>query len=212
MSIRTTFLGPRVSFSTSLADAGPVHVYGDSSSTFEWDGTFLIDGGVTLNGDADLNNLSVDSAMTAAGTVVFTGAIDSQSTTTLSGVVDIDGMVNSSSTVTFSGAHGITGALTAAGVNVFSGAVDSQSTTTLSGVVDIDGALNSSSTATFSGTFDQTALTSVFLSKQTTASYTSLTLSDGEFSVGSVSVGSATIYFRSGVTTYEFVADAATVL
>lgn len=38
MSQRTTYFGPRVSFRTTLADAGPVHVYGDSSSTLEWDG------------------------------------------------------------------------------------------------------------------------------------------------------------------------------
>lgn len=37
-SNRTTNFGPRVSFTTTKADSGPVHVYGDSNSTFQWDG------------------------------------------------------------------------------------------------------------------------------------------------------------------------------
>ena len=126
--------------------------------------------------------------------------------------------LDSNTTLTGAGTNVFSGAATFSATAVFTGAVDSQSTTTLSGQVDIDGGLNSSSTATFSGnlistaTIDQTALTSVFLSKQTTASYTSLTLADGEMSIGSVSVASATIYFRSGNTTYEFDAQASTVL
>ncbi len=89
---------------------------------------------------------------------------------------------------------------TAAGTNTFSGAL------TASGGVTASGALTSTST------LDQDALTSVFLSKQTTASYTSLTLADGEFTVGAVSVTSAVLYFRSGVTTYRFIADAGAVI
>lgn len=97
MSTRTTYFGPRVSFRTSLSDAGPVHVRGDSSSTFEWDGKVDLSGGNTY-------------------------------------------------------------------------------------------------------------------SRQTTASYASTTLNDGEFAVGDVSVTSAVLYFRSGVTTYQFIADAGSVL
>lgn len=46
----------------------------------------------------------------------------------------------------------------------------------------------------------------------TSASLTSLTLPDGYLSIGSVSVASATIYFRSGNTIYEFDAQASGVL
>lgn len=49
-------------------------------------------------------------------------------------------------------------------------------------------------------------------SRQTSASLTSLTLADGEFAVGAVSVSSAVLYFRSGVTTYRFIADAGAVI
>lgn len=50
------------------------------------------------------------------------------------------------------------------------------------------------------------------MSGATTASFTSLTLPDGHLSIGSVSATSATIYFRSGVTIYQFDAQAAGVL
>lgn len=50
------------------------------------------------------------------------------------------------------------------------------------------------------------------MSGATSASLTSLTLPDQCLSIGSVSVTSATIYFRSGVTIYEWDAQAAGVL
>lgn len=50
------------------------------------------------------------------------------------------------------------------------------------------------------------------MSGATTASFTSLTLPDQHLSIGSVSATSATIYFRSGVTIYQFDAQAASVL
>ncbi len=90
--------------------------------------------------------------------------------------------------------------------------VPSHGTLEAEGTVTVSGAATFSDTLTSTATIDQSALGSVFLSKQTTASYDSTTLADGELSIGSVSVGSATIYFRSGVTTYEFIADAATLL
>lgn len=61
-------------------------------------------------------------------------------------------------------------------------------------------------------TINQTALGSKFLSKQTTASYTSLTLADGELTIGTVSVSSCRLVFRSGATTYEFWANRAAIL
>ena len=88
--------------------------------------------------------------------------------------------------------------LEGAGTNTFSGAVTASSTFASSGV------------ATFTSNLDASGAT--FLIDQQTASHTSLTLADGEMSVGSVSVTSATIYFRSGVTIYEFDAQAAGVL
>lgn len=108
--------------------------------------------------------------------------------------------------------------LTGAGTNVLSGTNTLSGAITSSGGLSVTGGMTASSVATFSdqlvstSTIDQSALSSVFLSKQTTASYTSLTLADGEMSIGSVSVASATIYFRSGVTIYEFDAQASGVL
>jgi len=90
--------------------------------------------------------------------------------------------------------------------------------TTVASTLSVGGALTQTGAATFVGaltsnaTVDQSALASVFLSKQTTASLTSLTLADGEFTIGAVSVTSSVLYFRSGATTYEFIADAGTVL
>lgn len=49
-------------------------------------------------------------------------------------------------------------------------------------------------------------------SRQTSASLTSVTLADGEFAVGAVSATSAILYFRSGNTTYRWLANSAAVL
>jgi hypothetical protein len=64
--------------------------------------------------------------------------------------------------------------------------------------------LDSNTTLTASGTLNTQS--GVFLSRATTASLTSATLADGELSIGSVSITSAVLYFRSGVTTYQFAA------
>jgi hypothetical protein len=82
--------------------------------------------------------------------------------------------------------------------------LDSNTTITSAGPMAVSGVLTSTGTINAQG--------GVFLSRATTASLTSATLADGELSIGSVSVTSATIYFRSGATTYEFDAQAATVL
>jgi hypothetical protein len=50
------------------------------------------------------------------------------------------------------------------------------------------------------------------LSRQTTASLTSLTLADGEFSTGSHSGNSMILYVRSGATTYAWANDVGSVL
>lgn len=49
-----------------------------------------------------------------------------------------------------------------------------------------------------------------FLSRQTSASVTSDFLADGELSITSVSASSCVVSFRSGNTTYHFIADNAT--
>jgi hypothetical protein len=76
--------------------------------------------------------------------------------------------------------------------------LDSNTTLTAAGPVAISGTFTPSGTVNLAG--------ATLLSDQTSASLTSATLADGQLSVGSVSVTSATIYFRSGVTTYQFVA------
>lgn len=183
MSRRTTDFGPRVSFATNLADPGPVHVFLDSNSTLEVDGQIKADGQMAFGST---------STTTFAGHNVFskTVAVNSGSTTTLAGHVVATGTVNSSSTNTFSG------------YNVFSGTVNAVSGST----VTLAGRVNSIST------LDVSNLAARLMSKQTTASYTSLTLADGEFTIGTVSVTSARLVFRSGVTTYEWWADRATLL
>lgn len=50
------------------------------------------------------------------------------------------------------------------------------------------------------------------LSNATSGSLTSATLVDGEFRIGALSVSSCVLYYRSGVTTYRFIADAGAVL
>lgn len=50
------------------------------------------------------------------------------------------------------------------------------------------------------------------VSAQTSASASSVVLADGELAVTEVSATSAVIAFRSGVTTYQFIADTGSVL
>ena len=50
MSVRTTNFGPRVSFTTNLADPGPVLVEGDSNSSFSWGGPLTLDGAMAVGG------------------------------------------------------------------------------------------------------------------------------------------------------------------
>lgn len=183
MSVVTTNFGPRVSFTTTLADPGPIHVMVPSTGTFTAAGTNVLSGAVTagstlaVTGAATLSStLSVAGAVTHDSTLRQVGAATLVSTATIAGAVTMDSTLRTVGAATFVAGASVAGALTS------------------------------------TSTFDQTALTSKFLSKQTTASYTSLTLADGELSIGSVSVTSATIYFRSGATTYEFDAQAATIL
>lgn len=62
------------------------------------------------------------------------------------------------------------------------------------------------------GTLEVAGIQGIKMSGATSASLDSTTLPDGFLSIGSVSVTSATIYFRSGNTTYQFDAQAAGVL
>ena len=62
------------------------------------------------------------------------------------------------------------------------------------------------------GTVEFADVAGIKMSGATSASMTSLILPDGHLSIGSVSATSATIYFRSGVTIYEFDAQASGVL
>jgi len=75
---------------------------------------------------------------------------------------------------------------------------------TLSGGVTLSGALTSTATVNLQS--------GVLLSRATSASLTSATLADGEFAIGSVSVTSMVLNFRSGATTYTIIADAGSVL
>ena len=67
--------------------------------------------------------------------------------------------------------------------------------------------------AAFSNTLASTATVDLqsarLYSRQTTASLTSATLRDGEFAIGAISVSSCILYFRSGNTTYRFIAPIA---
>jgi hypothetical protein len=62
MSVRTTNFGPRVSFTTTLADAGPVHVLVPSTGTLEAAGTNTFSGTNTLSGTNTFSG-----AVTASG-------------------------------------------------------------------------------------------------------------------------------------------------
>lgn len=53
MSQKTTFFGPLVSFRTIPSAAGPVHVFGDSNSTFAWAGPANISGALTSTATID---------------------------------------------------------------------------------------------------------------------------------------------------------------
>lgn len=61
-------------------------------------------------------------------------------------------------------------------------------------------------------TLEVAAVTGIAFSGATSASITSAILPDGHLSIGSVSATSATLYFRSGATTYQWDAAAASVL
>lgn len=102
------------------------------------------------------------------------------------------------------------------GVSVPSFNVASTASMTVGGIAAFTGAESHSGAVTFSGAVTSTATLNTqaakTLSKQTTASLTSATLADGEFAVGAVSATSCMIYFRSGVTTYRFLAASAAVL
>jgi hypothetical protein len=77
MSTRTTNLGPRVSFTTTLSDAGPVYVLVPSTGTFEVDGQCLVDGPLSSKGTVQLGTngfsfagLRSSTASVILGTVV----------------------------------------------------------------------------------------------------------------------------------------------
>ena len=72
MSIRTTNFGPRVSFTTTLADPGPVHVRADSNSTVEVLGSFTIPGLATGFTAAVSGNTASLSFATGGVTYTFT--------------------------------------------------------------------------------------------------------------------------------------------
>jgi hypothetical protein len=75
----------------------------------------------------------------------------------------------------------------------------------------VDGSFNMGGTLTSTGLIDSNSTIDnaggVFLSRATTASVTSATLADGEFAIDQVSATSAVLVFRSGGTTYEWIAD-----
>lgn len=71
MSYRTTNLGPRVSFTTTLADPGPVHVHLDSNATLEVLGSFTIPGLASGFGAAVSGNTATLSFTTGGVTYTF---------------------------------------------------------------------------------------------------------------------------------------------
>jgi hypothetical protein len=79
--------------------------------------------------------------------------------------------------------------------------------------VESTASFNAAGIASFTNTVASTATVNLqsakLLSKQTTASLTSVTLADGEWAVGAISVSSCILYFRSGATTYRFLAPIA---
>ena len=85
--------------------------------------------------------------------------------------------------------------------------VEIAGTTKMSGTPAFTGATSFTGALTSTATLNAQA--AKFLSKSTTASLTSVTLVDGEMAIGAISATSATIYFRSGVTTYRFIAPVA---
>ena len=71
MSLRTTNFGPRVSFTTTQADAGPVHVRADSDATVEILGSFTIPGLATAFTAAMSGNTATLSFATLGKTFTF---------------------------------------------------------------------------------------------------------------------------------------------
>lgn len=113
MSLRTTNLGPRVSLTTTLADAGPQHLFLDSNTTFTAAGTNTITGAVTLSGTAAFSGaVTMTSTLTAGGTNTFSsgigvgGGTNVATISTITGDVDlasVPGHDSISSTVAFVG-------------------------------------------------------------------------------------------------------------
>lgn len=122
----------------------------------------------------------------ASTQTTFLGPLVSLSTSAVDGGTVPHLLIPSSATITFAGSATNSGTFTNSGTITSTGLIDSNST------------------------FDNAG--GKFLSRQTTASLTSLTLADGELAVDNVSVSSCVLRFRSGNTTYTFRADAAAVL
>ena len=100
MSTRTTNFGPRVSFTTTLADPGPVHVLVDSNSTLEAAGTNTFSGAIT-GGAATWSSVNTFTAGASIG-----GATLIQRISTITGDVNLGSCLatNSiSSTIAFAG-------------------------------------------------------------------------------------------------------------
>lgn len=82
--------------------------------------------------------------------------------------------------------------------------IDSNSTLEVDGRARFDGLLTSTSSVSFQN--------AKLFSRATSGSASSVLLADGEIAVTNISVSSCVIAFRSGVTTYVFRAEAASVL
>lgn len=116
----------------------------------------------------------------------------------------------------------ITSALSVWGpVNFLSGVISLSTTTTTFSSISVgpgaltgNGQFNSGSSASFKGfvDFNSTRTQAGLLSYQTTASATSLNLPDGAFGIYFESVTSCRLCFRSGATTYTWIATTGAIL
>ena len=153
---------------------------------------YIVSGVVNFSNTSSAGTMWVQDFV-VRGSYTTTGAVVFGSTMSVTGTSSL-GVIASSSAASFGAITGTTGTLTS---TLTVGGV-----TTLSSAATIVGALNVNSQHTQAN----------FLSYQTTASATSAILPDGAFGVYFVSTTSCRLCFRSGNTTYTFLASTGAVL
>lgn len=206
MAINTPYLSVNTSAQSAINTPYLLGGVAGFPSDISSNGTLFINNIVLRGSETQVGNeaitgaLSVSSGVTVGGNLVVVG------TSALSGVVTLTSALNSASAASFGAITGTTGTLSS--TLTVGGAITATSTasvgglTTFTSAVTVVGPLNVNSQHTQAN----------FLSYATTASATSLIIADGAFGIYFQSVTSCRLVYRSGNSTYTWLASTAGVL